>query len=276
MRFRVLVAAGALLVGAPTSAVAVWGGVPDGEDHPSVGAMFGDFDEDGTISSDELVCSGSFAGTHGDHDVFLTAGHCLPPPEFDFPPEALSVSFDPDLRDGVASPIVVEEYHVMPGFGHDRGDLKDLGVLLVPAGSVDAAFDSPPPVQLPPEGHLDDLKRDGELQFRTVEIVGYGVTPVWEPPGPTTFEYDAIREAGTSIITGLRPANVLYNQNPHGIGTGSGVCFGDSGSPQLDVGTLTVISVTSGGNRHCNAHNYNYRVDTPAAREFLGEFIALP
>ncbi|WP_332875433.1 trypsin-like serine protease [Ornithinimicrobium sediminis] len=84
------------------------------------------------------------------------------------------------------------------------------------------------------------------------------------------------REAGTSIITGLRPANVLSNQNPHGIGTGSGVCFGDSGSPQLDAGTLTVISVTSGGNRHCNAHNDNYRVDTPAAREFLGEFIALP
>lgn len=264
------------MVVAPAPAVAVWGGEPDGDDHPSVGAMFYDADGDGSVGAADLVCSGAFAGTHYGHDVFLTAGHCLPPPEFAIPPEAGRVSFDPDLRDGVASSIALQEYHVMPGFGHDRGDLRDLGVLLLPAGSVEAAFGSPPPVQLPPEGYLDDLKRDGELKFRTVEIVGYGVTPVWGPRGPTTFEFTGIREAGTSVVTGLRPANLLYNQNPHGIGTGSGVCFGDSGSPQLDLGTLTVMSVTGGGNKNCNAHNVNYRVDTPTAREFLGQFIALP
>jgi len=109
-----------------------------------------------------------------------------------------------------------------------------------------------------------------------VDIVGYGVTPVWYQPGPTTFDYDGIRKTGTSIITALRLAHVVYNQNPHGIGTGSGVCFGDSGAPQLDLDTLTVMSVTSGGNGQCNASNVNYRVDTPAAREFLGQFIELP
>jgi len=123
---------------------------------------------------------------------------------------------------------------------------------------------------------MDDLKRSGKLMFRTVEIVGYGVTPVWDVPGRTFFDFDGVRKAATSIITGLRKANVLYNQNPHGIGTGSGLCFGDSGSPQFDEGTLTVVSVTSGGNGQCNAHNYNYRVDTPDAREFLGQFLDLP
>lgn len=276
MKARTLLAAGALIVVAPAPAAAVWGGTPDGNDHPSVGAMYYDGDQDGTTIADELVCSGSYAGTHYGHDVFLTAGHCLPPPEFPVAPHELSVSFDGDLRDGVSSPIAVQAFHVMPGFGHDRGDLKDLGVLLMPPGSVDAAFGSPPPVQLPPAGHLDDLKSDGDLKFRIVEIVGYGVTPVWGPGGPTTFEIPYIRQQGTSVITGLRKANVLYNQNPNGIGTGSGVCYGDSGSPQLDVGTLTVMSVTGGGNPLCNANNTNYRVDTVAAREFLDQFIALP
>lgn len=260
----------------PASAGAVWGGQPDGDDHPSVGAMFFDPDQDGEIEAFQLICSGSHAGTHNGYDVFLTAGHCLPPAEEGIPAVALAVSYASDVSDGVASPIQVEEYHVMPGFGHDRGDLRDLGVLLLPAGSVDDAFGSPPPVQLPPAGYLDDQKRAGDLKFRVVEIVGYGVTPVWDTPGPTMFDFDGVRKAGTSIITGLSKSNVLHNQNPNGIGTGSGVCFGDSGSPQLDQGTLMVMSVTNGGNPRCNANNYNYRVDTPAARDFLGRFIELP
>ena len=107
-------------------------------------------------------------------------------------------------------------------------------------------------------------------------MVGYGVIPVWDPAGPTTFDFDGVRRSGTSIITGLHKAMVHYNQQRNGIGTGSGVCFGDSGSPQLDRGTLLVLSVTSGGNGQCNANNLNYRVDTPQARAFLGQFLTLP
>jgi hypothetical protein len=61
-----------------------------------------------------------------------------------------------------------------------------------------------------------------------------------------------------------------------GIGTGSGLCFGDSGAPHLDHATQLVIAVTTGGNGQCNANNINYRVDTPQAREFLGQFLNLP
>lgn len=270
-RFAVLVFVLALF--APASALAVWGGAPDGGDHPSVGAMYLDFDGSGSIDFFELICSGSYAGPSADgaHDVFLTAGHCLPPAELGIPPFLLNVSFDDNGQDGFDSLIQVEAYHQMPGFGHDRGDLRDLGVLLLPAGSAGV-----PAVELPPANYMNQLKRAGELNFRVVDVVGYGVTPIWDIPGRTLFDFDGIRKAGTSVITGLSKANVLYNQNPNGIGTGSGVCFGDSGSPQFEEGSLMVLSVTSGGNGNCNANNYNYRVDTELAREFLGQFLALP
>jgi hypothetical protein len=177
------------------------------------------------------------------------------------------VSFDGDGRDGVSSPIVVSEYHQMPGFFHDFGDPHDLGILLLPAGSVPAGT---PAVQLPPAGYLDALQAAGTLKFKIADIVGYGAIPDWESAGPTQFALDGVRRAGTSIITGLRHSMLMYNQNRNGIGTGSGLCFGDSGSPQLAQGTLLVLSVTHGGNGQCNANNQNYRVDTPQARAFWG------
>lgn len=271
---KVALLAAALAVALPTAAHAVWGGQEDTA-HPGVGAMYFDFMGGGNIVADGLICSGSYAGRSRDgaFDVFLTAGHCLPPPALGIPASALYVSFDRDGRDGVSGAIQVQQYHQMPGFGRNLGDLRDLGVLLLAPGAVPVGT---PAVQLPPAGHLDRLKASGELKFRIVDIVGYGVVPDWDSPGPTQFAFDGVRRSGTSIITGLGKAMVHYNQQRNGIGTGSGLCFGDSGSPQLDRGTLLVLSVTSGGNGQCNANNQNYRVDTPQAREFLGRFLRLP
>jgi Trypsin len=270
-----LIAAFALLL--PGLASAVWGARLDTA-HPQVGAMYIDFMDTDQPIIDGLVCSGSYAGESKDaqRDVFLTAGHCLPPPEIE--PGDLFVSFDNNASsnstsDPVSNRIQVQAYQQMPGFGHDKGDLRDLGVLLLPKDSVPSSI---VPVRLPPAGYLDSLKDQGTLKFRVADVVGYGVTPIWEPPGPTSFFFDGKRRAGTSTVVGPTKAFLRFNQNPHGIGTGSGVCFGDSGSPQFDQGTLLVLSVTSGGNGQCNSVNYNYRVDTPQARSFLGQFVNLP
>ena len=272
---RIALAAAVLAVSLPATALAVWGGTTD-VTHPGVGAMYFDFMDTGVAVPAGLVCSGSYAGPSSGRDARrLPDGGALPAARFELgiPPSALIVSFDGDGTNGVSGQIKVSEYHQMPGFGHDAGDLHDLGILLLPAGSVGAGI---PAVQLPVAGYLDQLKAAGDLKFRIADIVGYGVTPVWEPAGPTTFAFDGVRRSGTSIITGLSKSSLLYNQNRNGIGTGSGVCFGDSGSPQFDHGTLLVLSVTSGGNGQCNANNHNYRVDTPLARAFLGRFLALP
>lgn len=260
----------------PGSASGVWGGTLD-TGHPQVGAMYFDYEATGSPRVDGLVCSGSFAGASRDgrNDVFLLAGHCLPPAELGIPAEALFVSFSnnatvTDPHSLLSSPIPVQAYEQMPGFGHDSGDLRDLAVLLLPRGSATG-----PPVQLAPAGYLDALKQQGTLNGRVVDIVGYGVIPNWDDPGPTTFAFDGKRRSGTTVITGLGKGFVKMKQN-NGIGTGSGLCFGDSGSPQIDPATGRVISVSTGGNSQCNANNVNYRVDTPQAREFLGQFLNLP
>jgi hypothetical protein len=266
----------ALLI--PTSASGVWGGVLDTA-HPQVGAMYFDYEGTGEPRIDGQICSGSYAGESKDgrNDVFLTAGHCMPPPELDISASDLYVSFNSnasssDPHDLVSSPIRVQSFHLMPGFDHDAADPHDLGILLLPKDSVPAAL---APVQLAAAGYLDTLKRQGTLNFRVMQIVGYGVTPVWDAPGPTDYLFDGKRRSGTSIITGLSKALVRFSQN-NGIGTGSGLCFGDSGSPQIDPATNRVVSVTRGGNGQCNSNNYNYRLDTPTARGFLGQFLSLP
>src|SRR5262245_23910496 len=121
----------------PAVAFGVWGTDQVDEAHPQVGAMYVDFDHSGGATVDELVCTGSFAGPSkdGDSDVFLTAGHCLPPPGSGFTADDLVVSFGSnaavDLDDPVADPIAVTSFELMPEFGHDNGDFRDLGIVLV-------------------------------------------------------------------------------------------------------------------------------------------------
>ena len=256
------------------SVLAAWGGEPDGNKHPMVGGLFADFDGDNEISGSELVCSGSYAGpsADGDYDVFLTAAHCLA-----WTPSAgvtqLFVSFDNEVldADGPANLIASVDFDWDPGFGHDQGDLHDLGVVLLPAGSV-TGID---PVQLPPAGYLDDLKAAGTLKGTEIELVGYGLVPTWQQPGGTQFEFDGVRRTAAGTIKGLTQAWLLFNQNQNATGNG-GLCFGDSGSPQFLAGTTMIVSTTTGGDANCRANNYDYRLDTENARAFLGQYLDLP
>jgi hypothetical protein len=54
----------------------------------------------------------------------------------------------------------------------------------------------------------------------------------------------------------------------------AGPCLGDSGGPQLAGDT--VLSLTSAGSKDCTGQAEAYRLDTPAARAFLGGFASLP
>ena len=85
------------------------------------------------------------------------------------PASALFVSFDPDGRNGVSGAIQVSAYYQMPGFGQNAGDFHDLGILLLPAGSVPAGT---PAVRLPTAGYLEGVHLDlrERLGLYTVDV----------------------------------------------------------------------------------------------------------
>ena len=90
-------------------------------------------------------------------------------------------------------------------------------------------------------------------------------------------------------LTGITPARLpmarLLDQlkawlplsmNPS---TGNGgTCYGDSGGPHflggLDSDLIASITIT--GDAWCRASDKTDRVDTPAARDFLDDYVALP
>lgn len=59
-----------------------------------------------------------------------------------------------------------------------------------------------------------------------------------------------------------------------------GTCYGDSGGPNfLGAGateTNIVAATTIAGDFMCRATNVGYRLDTPSARGFLGQYVTLP
>jgi hypothetical protein len=278
----------------PMSASGVWGGELDRNRHPMVGAIYVDiFAPFDGPSGEEIVCSGSYAGPSkdGDHDVFLTAAHCIAL-LVDWGVMDFSVSFDPDPQDpddstpGLPDRLIpASEFHWDPRFSeqivngtgpietHLRNNNQyDSGVLLLPRGSV-GDID---PVQLPTARYLDGFKA-GELTGMEFELVGYGVQPIWQQPGGTQIPFvpDGKRRRGFSKASGLTAAWLRLLQNPQATGLG-GICLFDSGSPQFLPGTRTIVSTTSNANGSCHAINSNYRLDTPAARAFLAHYLTLP
>src|SRR5918993_1215277 len=130
-------------------------------------------------------------------------------------------------------------------------------------------------------GLLDQLANDGALKGQRFTVVGYGSTEFTHEPGSGT---PVLGERGTrryavSSFSALTPALLRLSQNPS---TGdSGACYGDSGGPNfLGAGpSETNIIASIGayrGDVSCQAMNATYRLDTPSARAFLGQFVTLP
>ncbi len=253
---------------------AISNGVPDGNGHPAVGALYIDFDGDGTITGDELLCSGSYVGRtkDGANDAFMTAGHCVAYAVANDITQ-MYVSFDTKAFDpyGPVGVIASVVFYFDPSFGHDIGNWFDFGIVLLPAGSVVGIQ----PVTLPTAGYLEALTHAGAIKQLDVESVGYGVVPIFNQPHGPTATYDGVRRAVSTNIKGLTKSWVKYNENYVATG-GGGTCFGDSGSPQYIAGTHTVISITSIGDILCRATESNTRLDTVYARQFYGQFINLP
>ena len=104
--------------------------------------------------------------------------------------------------------------------------------------------------------------------------VGYGVSA--NRTGIPDFEFDGKRKVSKSPFAALQPHWLGLLMNSFATGEG-GDCFGDSGSPKFfDGDTTMIVATVTWGDAVCRATSWDYRLDTPSARAFLGQFVRLP
>ena len=241
-------------------------GEPTGGLYGSVGALLLDWWEPlGVLNGDDQWCTGSLIAP----TVFVTAAHCVVGP--DTPPGTqFYVSFSPDLLAKSVKFIKATGYAFDPLYGPSVGNMHDLAVVFLPASATKGMTI----LQLPSAGELDRLSAQGALSKTLFVNVGYGTSAT--RTGPPSFPWDGKRNMSKSEFMGLQKnwLGLLINQMATGEG---GDCYGDSGGPKfLDGNPNKIYATVTTGDYPCRATTWDWRLDTPAARAFLGQFVALP
>ena len=182
------------------------------------------------------------------------------------------VTFDPVVS--ASSTWYEGTVHTNPGYEPagqgQRGDFGDLGVIV-----FDAPVPGITPASLPGAGYLDRLSGHPRL-----EIPGYGVSRYLggsDGGGKRRQDFDSggTRNLAEEVFTSLSPGWLRLRA------AGSAeTCTGDSGSPSILSGTNLVLGLTAveeslnGG--ECESGPWEQRIDTPAARAFLSQYVPLP
>src|SRR5262245_13898087 len=236
------------------SAAAITNGGPDGTGHAEVGALLAQQPfSDGTWTE----CTGTLIAPR----VFLTAEHC------DLGVDRVEVTFDSTF-DRQQSITDWGTWHGDPAYNKSASNPHDIAVVV-----LDNAIADIQPASLPAADSLSGL--NGHQQFTSV---GYGAQSVGRQPGGHTFHYVAVRYVAVGTLNSATKSWLRISQNAS---TGNGgTCYGDSGGPNfLGAGaneTRIVAATTISGDTTCRSTNVDYRLDTPSARAFLGQFVSLP
>jgi secreted trypsin-like serine protease len=236
-----------LLPAAPAGAIT--DGVADGSGHPNVGGLVSPTQySDGTW----LYCSGTLISP----TVFLTAAHCGDEGE------RVGVTFDPDYAAG--DKVYYGTFHADPLYPGPTSDGHDIAVVV-----FDKAVKGITPALLPEADSLSGLS--ATQQFTSV---GYGAYEVTNSPGGHQYLYDDVRMVATGTLNSTNKTWLRISMNPS---TGNGgTCYGDSGGPNFLGTTQIVAAITITGDAVCRSTNVDYRLDTPEARAFLGQYVTLP
>lgn len=259
----------ALIVGTVGIAYAITNGQPDGDAHPYVGLLV--FDVGGVPT---WRCSGALIAPN----VVLTAGHCT------YGTDGARVWFNEKLQDEDGT-FLVPDYPVggevaiegntytnpdycdspcgngLPGFAY-----RDVGVVVLEQPVMMDEY-----AELPYAGLVDTLKNK-----TGVDLVGYGVQEQIHGGGPPLWAGLRVRlYAPSQLVSGKFVHSSEFMRlamNPGG-GTG-GLCFGDSGGPDLLAGTNTVLAVNSYvTNYNCAGVGYSSRVDIPEVLDWINTFM---
>ncbi|MEO3872105.1 trypsin-like serine protease [Nonomuraea sp. B12E4] len=245
-----------MIIGTTAPAFAITNGPADGDAHPEVGALIENkAHPDGTWA----YCTGTLISS----TVFLTAAHCGERKQ-----RTAKVTFADHYASG--SQVYTGRYIPDPRYT-DKSDGHDMAVVV---------FDKPipgiRPAQLPVKGLLDQLKANDTLKTARFTPVGYGsLAPAKKKHGPL-FRYTDTRHQATIGFKALHRKWLDLSVTSK---TDGSTCFGDSGGPNFLGGPtshLLVATTISGADDACMDTNYDYRLDTSSARQFLGEYVALP
>jgi V8-like Glu-specific endopeptidase len=232
-------------------AAAIVDGSPDNGAHPEVGALISPTQyADGTW----LECTGTLISP----TVFLTAAHCYQGLN------RVQVTFD-DQYVGDGGGGLLGTFHSDPAFNPNAGNVEDDVAVVV----LDKAVRNLTPAALPRLNSLAKLPKNA-----LITSVGYGATLVSQGGGPKTLTYTDSRNVATGTLNALTSSALKVSEK---VSAGNGgTCYGDSGGPNF-VGTTNVIAGTTiTGDTWCGSTNVDFRLDTPAARDFLGQFVRLP
>jgi hypothetical protein len=261
-----------LLVGS-VGVSAITNGQPDGNAHPYVGLLVFDVYVPDVGNVPAWRCSGALIAP----DVVLTAGHCTDGaaaarvwfdevvegnPEYPF---SGATSYDgipytnPDYRS--------DENPYGGGNGLPAFSYRDVGVVELTEPVPESVMDDY--AELPEAGLVDTLKNKTD-----VDLVGYGVQEMQHDPGGGPPYWTGLRVrlyAPSKLVSGkfVHSAEFMrLSMNPGG-GKG-GLCFGDSGGPDLLGGTDTVLAVNSYvTNYNCAGVGYSSRVDIPEILDWI-------
>lgn len=253
LRLLAAVVLGALAFAAPAQAI-TFGQLDEGA-HPNVGAMMVYIDGDLY-----QLCTGTLISP----TVFLTASHCTAYLEsVGIDPHDVYVTFDELLSED--GDLIRGTYHTNPLYASGgQSDTYDVAVIVL---------DESPgltPANLPTAGLLDQIK----LKDQRFVAVGYGDVRDSKTKGPASIYWDGERRWADQGFRSLTKAWLNLSMNPS-VGSG-GTCYGDSGGPHFLGDTNVVVSITVTGDAYCRASDVTYRMDTPATRAFLGQFVTLP
>jgi V8-like Glu-specific endopeptidase len=242
------VTAAAVAVAAP--AAAITNGTADGNKHPNVGGLVAAHAySDGTW----IYCSGTLVSS----TVFITAAHCDEGGD-----ERVRVTFSSAYHDGDTT--YTGTFHADPAYPGPTSDPHDLAVVV-----FDKAVKGIAPATLPKAGSLSNLSSS-----QLFTSVGYGAYEVTNQPGGHQYLYNDVRGVATGTLNSTNAAWLRISMNPS---TGNGgTCYGDSGGPNF-LGTTSILAATTiTGDAVCRSTNVDYRLDTAAARAFLGQYVAIP
>ena len=247
---------------------AVTFGQPDGMAHPYVGTIIFQ------TPSGYFSCSATAMSPR----VLLTAGHCT---EQDgvanlqtWASFATAISFPGRENYATLGDYLNDPANGwLPGTAIPHPEYDDFNTFPMTFDVGVVVLDTPVTMSvygaLPPQNFLRTIRSAKENRFT---VVGYGMQGLVKP----FLEDIYARYNGQVKLIELNSTfagghSAKFTNNP---GRGGGSCFGDSGGPVFYGGTNLVVAIVSWGITPCIGVDYQFRVDTAIALDFLNAYIS--